>query len=102
MVAGTELFAPMPRILLVEDDDLVRLVVEETLLDAGYEVDATGTVADGYSLLDSGVYDLLLTDGSLPDGNGLSIAQRANEMGVRVVIFTGLSGISTYDTDRTS
>ena len=34
----------MPRILIVEDEADVRFVVEHVLLDAGYEVDATGTM----------------------------------------------------------
>jgi len=79
----------MTRILLVEDDEQVRLLVEEVLMDAGYEVDATSTVAGGRSMLDCRDYDLLLTDGRLPDGNGLSLANKASNQGVAVLVFTG-------------
>jgi DNA-binding response OmpR family regulator len=48
----------MPRILLVEDDPDVRLLVEHVLLDAGYAVDATASVEGGQSLLDCRRYDL--------------------------------------------
>ena len=37
----------MPRILLVEDDDDVRLLIEHTLIDAGHEVHAAGTMLAG-------------------------------------------------------
>jgi DNA-binding NtrC family response regulator len=77
------------RILFVEDDAPVRLLIEDTLRDAGYAVEAAGTVADGQSLLDAGTYDLLLTDGRLPDGSGFSIAAEAAAKGVRVLIYTG-------------
>ena len=79
----------MTYILLVEDDLAVRSLVEEVLCDSGYEVDAESTVAGGLALLAARAYDLLLTDGRLPDGHGLTIAAKAKEIGVRVLVFTG-------------
>ena len=67
-------------ILLVEDDEQVRFIIDEYLRDSGYQVDAADTVAAACSLLaDSRSYNLVITDGRLPDGNGLMIAQRASE-----------------------
>jgi DNA-binding NtrC family response regulator len=77
------------RILFVEDDAPIRLLIEDTLQEAGYAVEAAGTVAGGRSLLDAGTYDLLLTDGRLPDGSGFSLAAEAAAKGVRVLIYTG-------------
>jgi two-component system response regulator PilR (NtrC family) len=77
------------RILFVEDDPEVRSIVEDTLQEAGYAVASVGTIAGGQSLLDAGTYDLLLTDGRLPDGSGFSIAAEAVAKGVRVLIYTG-------------
>jgi DNA-binding NtrC family response regulator len=77
------------RILLTEDDEDVRTLVENALLDEGYQVDATETVAGALSLLDVQPYDLLLTDGWLPDGTGLMIAAKAKRRAVKVVVFTG-------------
>src|ERR687893_798236 len=79
----------MTCILLVEDDLAVRSLVEEMLSDSGYEVDAESTVAGGLALLAARSYDLLLTDGRLPDGHGLTVAAKATEIGVRVLVFTG-------------
>ena len=67
----------MSNILLVEDDLDLRLVMENILLDAGYEVDVTGTVADGCELLGSRPYDLVITDALLPDGTGMAVADKA-------------------------
>ena len=77
------------RILFVEDDPQVCSIIEDTLREAGYAVVSAGTVAGGQSLLDAGTYDLLLTDGRLPDGSGFSIATKAAAKGVRVLIYTG-------------
>ncbi len=79
----------MTRILLVEDDPGVRLLLEEVLRDSGYEVDAESTVAGGLALITARTYDLLLTDGRLPDGKGLRIAAKAREIGLKVLVFTG-------------
>jgi DNA-binding NtrC family response regulator len=83
----------MPRILLIEDDPDVRLVLEHVLYDAGYEVDTAATVRDGRELFDSGKYDLLLTDGRLPDGTGIELAGQADSQGVPVLILTGYAFI---------
>ncbi|HEX3537769.1 MAG TPA: response regulator, partial [Stellaceae bacterium] len=77
------------RILLTEDDEDVRELVQEALQGEGYAVDATDTVAGALSLLDKQRYDLLFTDGMLPDGTGLTIAGRAKAQKMKVVFFTG-------------
>jgi DNA-binding response OmpR family regulator len=58
-------------ILIVDDDEDVRLVMEHVLIDAGYEVDTTGTASGGHKLLQDRSYDLVIADGKLPDGTGL-------------------------------
>jgi DNA-binding NtrC family response regulator len=79
-----------PYILLVEDDEQVRFIINEYLRDVGYQVDVAGTVAAACSLLaDSRDYNLVITDGRLPDGNGLMIAQRASEQSLKVIIISG-------------
>jgi DNA-binding NtrC family response regulator len=79
----------MSRILLVEDDHNVRVLLEHVLIDGGYEVDSTTTVAEAKSLLDSVSYDLLLADGRLPDGTGMALAEFAQASGVKTLIITG-------------
>jgi DNA-binding NtrC family response regulator len=79
----------MPRILLVEDDPDVLLTIEEILLDAKHEVDATQTIKAGMELLRCHDYDLVLSDGVLPDGTGMMIADKASEKGIPTLIITG-------------
>ena len=79
----------MTRILLVEDDHNVRVLLEHVLIDGGYEVDSTTTVAEAKSLLDSVGYELLLADGRLPDGTGMVLAEYAQASGVKTLIITG-------------
>jgi DNA-binding response OmpR family regulator len=79
----------MSRILLVEDDPDLRPVMEQILLEEGYVVDVTETMADGCELLGCRAYDLVIADALLPDGTGLTVADKARERFVRSIIVTG-------------
>jgi CheY-like chemotaxis protein len=83
----------MARILLAEDDADVLLVVEHVLLDGGYEVDAATNLRDAGELLRSRNYDLVLTDGRLPDGTGMELADVAQDKGIASLILTGYAFI---------
>ena len=78
-------------ILLVEDDPDVRPLIEHVLLGAGYSVDVAVGVSQARALLATGSYDLVLTDGRLPDGSGIEIADAAKARGIVAVIITGLA-----------
>ena len=80
------------RLLLVEDEFLIRLTLAETLQDAGYEVveaeDADGALAE----IARAPVDLLLTDIQLPgpaDGNELAKRVRAIHPELPVIFMTG-------------
>ena len=79
----------MTSILLVEDDADLRLLLEHVLLGAGYEVDSGESVHAALAQLDARAYDLVVADGRLPDGTGMTVAERAVEGGARALIITG-------------
>lgn len=79
----------MPRILLVEDDPELRILVEHVLLDADYEVDSCETVEGGSELLERRGYDLVIADGRLQDGTGMMLADNARSRGIAALIMTG-------------
>lgn len=81
----------MSHILLVEDDPDVRSVFGQVLLLAGYTVDVASTISEARALLEAAHYDLVLTDGRLPDGTGVEIADDAVEQGAKALIVTGYS-----------
>ena len=61
------------KILLVDDDPSIRLVVTEALRRDGHDVRTAATVAEQVSILEHYVPDVLITDVMLPDGNGLDL-----------------------------
>lgn len=79
----------MPRILLVEDDLDVRFIIEHVLIDAGHEVDTTGTMSGGAELIACRRYDLVIADGKLPDGTGMEVCDAAADKGLRCMMITG-------------
>jgi two-component system response regulator HydG len=81
----------MARILLVEDDANVRLLLEHVLCGEGHEVDPTATVEQALSYLHQRRYDLVVADGKLPDGTGMAIGDVASADGVRTLIITGFA-----------
>jgi DNA-binding response OmpR family regulator len=76
----------MRRLLLIEDQAEIRTMMTEVLVNAGYEVDTAETVAMGSALIGRGEYDLVITEGRLPDGQGLRIAKRARDTDTSALI----------------
>ena len=82
-----------PVLLLVEDDELVRLVTADLLAEMGYAVREAETAGEALAALDDTVA-VLVTDVRLPDADGRELARAARERvpGIAVVIATGDSG----------
>jgi DNA-binding NtrC family response regulator len=77
------------RILVVEDEELVRVLLHHILSSSGYAVDSVGTVAAALQSLAAHDYHLVLTDDRLPDGRGMVIADKAAARGIDAVVITG-------------
>jgi two-component system, NtrC family, response regulator AtoC len=60
----------MEKILLVEDDETLNTILTEELLDNNFEVKSVKTLKDASSILKAQVFDLVISDLKLPDGNG--------------------------------
>ena len=84
---------PACRILLVEDEPVIREVVADMLSDAGFEVTATCTGDEAAILIaDSDRFDVLLTDITMPgliDGIGLAEHAREVHPALPVVFVSG-------------
>ncbi len=60
-------------ILLAEDDNAIRTVLNQTLTRAGYEVLPTGNLSTMWNWASRGEGDLLITDVALPDGDAFDL-----------------------------
>ncbi len=67
-----------PLVLVIDDEPDLRTLYELTLLREGYRVEAAGTLAEAWPLLEQARYDAVITDMRLPDGLGLDILHSMN------------------------
>ena len=81
------------KVLLVEDEVLIRLLLAEGLAEAGFTVLEAATGDEALRLLlDPDNIDLVVTDIQMPgrtDGNGVAAAARARHPDIPVVYMTG-------------
>ena len=88
----------MPRILIVEDKDSLRAMLDEMLRAEGLSVRGVGTGSQALETLRSGEpVDLVLTDWRLPGADGLAVldAARALDPTLPVIVMTAFGSIET-------
>ncbi len=79
------------KILFVEDDQAIALGLVYSLEKEGYEVIHCVSQKAALGLLEAQVFDLLLLDVSLPDGDGYTICKQAKHLhDVPVIFLTAL------------
>ena len=86
----------MYRILLAEDDQVMREYLTRALERSGYRVAAVDRGTAALPLLESESFDLLLTDIVMPEMDGIELAQRAQEIApeMRVMFITGFAAVT--------
>ena len=83
---------PTPRVLIVDDDDSVRLMLQEVFQRDGFEVVGASNVRDALRHIAAGTFDVLLSDLHLPlagDGFTLVSAMRHTHPDALTVVISG-------------
>lgn len=84
----------MTRVLVVDDEPMVRSFVDRVLREAGYETTLASDGPEALAALEArGPFDLLLTDQMMPAMNGDEVARRARlgRPDLKVLYLTGFS-----------
>jgi DNA-binding response OmpR family regulator len=85
--------AAPPRILVVEDEDLIQMLLSSQLEDMGFEVEITGSAAAAKSklVLLQGQVDAAIVDLGLPDATGDSLVRELRTLypALPIVISSG-------------
>jgi excisionase family DNA binding protein len=81
-----------PRVLVVDDEEAVRQIVAKTL-SADYDVETATDGRTALNMLQSGGYDLLMTDLKMPGMDGLTVIREARSQmsDLPIVILTAFS-----------
>lgn len=91
------------KILVVDDDELVRTVCVGMLRVLKHEAESVSSGTEAISVLKSGsAYDLLIMDESMPDMNGTETIRTLNTQGIRIpfITCTGRNHVDLSDSEE--
>ena len=86
-----------PSILLIDDDDSLRRVMEFSLVESGYRVQAAASGEDGLLLLEKEAFDAVITDITMPGMSGMEVLARvrARDEHLPVIVITAYGTIES-------
>jgi DNA-binding response OmpR family regulator len=83
----------MAKLLIVEDDESVRMFVSRALARAGHQIDVAADGAQGLESIDAarGCYDLVVSDIRMPEMDGIEMAKAAAGLfpTMKIMLMTG-------------
>lgn len=82
---------PEKTILLIEDDDVLRKIMEEFLEESGYLVLKASDGLEGIEMIDKETFDMIITDIVLPNVSGIGVIKmaKARHPKVPIICITG-------------
>ena len=85
------------RVLIVDDEAIVRVSCQRILVPEGYEVMSAESATEGFAVLADGPIDVVLTDLKMPDIDGIEVLRRVKEEwpDTEVIVITGYQTINT-------
>ena len=79
------------RILIIEDEEAIRSILRELLLDAGYEVEEAADGPEGIAKFRAGRFALVLLDLMLPGLDGYAVCEQIRRVSdIPVIMLTAL------------
>ncbi|PCI38813.1 MAG: nitrogen regulation protein NR(I) [Rhodospirillaceae bacterium] len=84
-------------ILVADDDNSIRVVLEQALSRAGFEVRTTSNAATLWKWVSAGEGDLVITDVVMPDENGLDLIPRMLKIrpNLKIIVMSAQATIMT-------
>ena len=81
----------MARILVIDDEPHLRILLESFLLLDGHEVDLAVNGSEGMKLIERNTYDLVLTDVVMPEKDGLEVLMelKGRVPRIRIIVISG-------------
>jgi two-component system NtrC family sensor kinase len=88
---------PMNKILVIDDEPIVRTSCERTLAPEGYDVTSAASGKEGLEMLEKETFGLVLLDLKMPDMDGIEVLDNIKNKwpDTKVVMVTGYSTVDT-------
>jgi DNA-binding NtrC family response regulator len=85
------------KVLVVEDDEVLRQLLIDVLNDRGYQVEAAETGEEGLKSMEQDVFDIILLDINLPGMDGMDVLRLvpARQPDTQVVMMTAFGTVDT-------
>jgi DNA-binding response OmpR family regulator len=82
--------SPSVRVLIIEDDQEMRSLLEDFFLEEGFETDSVSNGFDALGILIKKPFDLVITDIRMPGLTGMDILPRIRKLqpGVSIIMIT--------------
>lgn len=90
---------PVPTILIIDDDKLIRWSLSTVLGRAGYRICEAATGKEGLAAVESGTPDLILLDIMLPDLDGFALLEAIRHAHPELPVLT-MTADATPETAR--
>jgi putative two-component system response regulator len=87
----------LTRILIVDDEETIRLALRKFLRSRGYEVDIAGSGDQALESLDAGSFSLMLCDVRMPGMTGVQVVPqaRAKDQDLAIIMLTAVNDAAT-------
>lgn len=74
-----------PRILIVEDEEIIRDTLREFLSGERYVVETAGSVAEAFDRARQSDFDVAICDVQLPDGDGIDLLKKLQQLNLETL-----------------
>ena len=84
------------RILVVDDENDVRLRTMDMLLNAGFEVAGAEDGAAGWETLQAGTFDLVITDNQMPKMTGVEMIEKLRSAALKTLVIMATGNLPVF------
>lgn len=87
----------MPKILVVDDEELIRETLKDILIHEGYQIELAADGQEALNLIKKNKFDVILCDIKMPKIDGMEVLEKSLEMSPDVPVIM-ISGHGTVET----
>jgi len=90
------------KLLVVDDEQIVRISCERSLSNTQYEITTAATPGEGLKLMEGTAFDIVITDYKMPCMDGMEFINEAKKItqNIRLILVTGFATQEAMDQAR--